>query len=44
LTPLQVVLGLVNNSISRKNELEADTFQIWLHIHSMSPLITHTRH
>jgi STE24 endopeptidase len=26
LTPLQVVLGLVNNSISRKNELEADTF------------------
>jgi STE24 endopeptidase len=28
LTPLQVVLGLVNNSISRKNELEADTFQI----------------
>jgi len=26
LTPLQIVLGLINNSLSRKNELAADTF------------------
>ena len=26
LTPLQILLGLINNSISRRNELSADTF------------------